>query len=116
MNMTLKIVLAIAAVLLVGYMLLARRGDVPTAEARRLVEGGARLVDVRTPEEFAGGHIEGAVNIPVQELDRRMSELGPKDAAIVVYCRSGARSAQAANMLKSAGYGSVHNLGAMSRW
>lgn len=114
--MTLKIVLGIVAVLLIGYMLLTRRGDVPVAEARRLVEGGARLIDVRTAQEFAGGHIEGAVNIPVQELDRRMAEVGPKDGTVVVYCRSGARSSQAASMLKNAGYASVHNLGAMSRW
>lgn len=103
-------------ILLIGYMLYTRRGDVSATDARRLVQGGAKLVDVRSPDEFAGGHIEGAVNIPVQELDGRMSELGPKDTTVIVYCRSGARSAHAARMLKSAGYGAVHNLGAMGRW
>jgi rhodanese-related sulfurtransferase len=56
------------------------------------------------------------VNIPVQELDGRMSELEPKDRPIVVYCRSGNRSGRAARMLKEAGYVSVHDLGAMTRW
>jgi rhodanese-related sulfurtransferase len=114
--MTLKIALAVVVILLIGYMLLMRRGDVAVADARRLVHGGAKLVDVRSPEEFADGHIDGAVNIPVHELDRRMAELGAKDTTVIVYCRSGARSAHAARMLKSAGYASVHNLGAMGRW
>ena len=84
--------------------------------SRRLVEAGARLVDVRTPQEFANGHIPGAVNMPVQDLERRMGELTGKDRPIVLYCRSGARSSSAARMLKSAGYTEVHDLGAMSRW
>jgi phage shock protein E len=114
--MTMKVALAIVALLLIGYLLLTRRGDVAVSDARRLVTGGAKLIDVRTAEEFAEGHIDGALNIPVHELDRRMAELGPKDTSIIVYCRSGARSAQAARMLKGAGYASVRNLGAMSRW
>jgi rhodanese-related sulfurtransferase len=114
--MTLKVLLAVVAVLLIGYMLVSRRGDVGVPDAKRLVQGGARLVDVRSPEEFAAGHIEGAVNIPVHELSGRMAELEPKDRAVVVYCASGARSARAASDLRAAGFASVHNLGAMSRW
>ena len=114
--MLLKIVLGLVAVLVLGNLLFMRGGDVTGSDARRLVESGARLVDVRTPEEFAAGHISGAVNIPVQELDRRMGELEPKEGAVVVYCRSGNRSASAARVLKSAGYAKVHDLGAMSGW
>jgi rhodanese-related sulfurtransferase len=115
--MTRAIVLALLAVALAGgYLLLRSQGDVTSSDARRLVEKGARLLDVRTSEEFARGHLPGAVNIPVQELDRRMSELEPKDRPIVVYCRSGNRSGRAARMLKDAGYVSVHDLGAMTRW
>lgn len=109
-------VIGIVAVLVVGYFLFMRGGDVTGSEARRLVEGGARLIDVRTRDEFAAGHIAGAVNIPVQELDRRMGELEPKDVPVVVYCRSGNRSGRATRVLKSAGYARVHDLGAMSRW
>jgi len=112
----LKVVAVVVAVILVGYLLFMRGGDVTSSDARRLVEGGARLLDVRTPEEFAVGHISGAINIPVQELDRRMGEIEPKDRAVVLYCRSGNRSGRAARMLKSAGYVAVHDLGAMSRW
>ena len=114
--MTSNIVIGIVIALAVGYLLLQRRGVVSSSDARRLVEAGARLVDVRTPQEFASGHIPGAVNIPVQDLGRRMTELDGKERPIVLYCRSGARSSTAARMLKSAGYAQVHDLGSMGRW
>ncbi|MGC4114684.1 MAG: rhodanese-like domain-containing protein [Myxococcales bacterium] len=97
--------------------MLKRRGDISSAEARKLVqEGGARLLDVRTPGEFAAGHIDGALNIPVQELSGSLKKVGPKDKPVVVYCASGARSAMAAQTLKANGWQTVRNLGAMSRW
>lgn len=74
------------------------------------------LVDVRTPEEFAAGHIEGAVNIPVQVLDQYISEL-PSDQPIVVYCRSGNRSATAVDMITRAGYSNVYDIqGGTNAW
>lgn len=82
---------------------------------RELVEKGALLLDVRTREEFREQHIQGAMNLPVQELDARIAELGPTDRAIVVYCRSGKRSAAAAQVLKNAGY-RVLDVGAMSNF
>ncbi len=78
---------------------------------------GAFLLDVRTPGEFSGGHIDGATNIPVQELEAQLSTLAAKkDQDIVVYCRSGHRSAQAAGILKQAGFTRVHDLGSISNW
>jgi rhodanese-related sulfurtransferase len=88
----------------------------PGAEARRLVGAGAVLLDVRTPEEFADGHVDGARNIPVQGLAGRLAEVGDKGTPVVVYCRSGGRSATAARMLKGAGYTTVFDLGPMSAW
>lgn len=85
------------------------------SDAKALVAKGAPLVDVRTPEEFAAGHIEGAINIPIDELDARKGEL-KKDADIVLYCRSGARSERGRALLAAAGYAKVYNLGAMSNW
>lgn len=98
-----------------AFLLFKRSGDVSVPEAKRLVAQGASLVDVRTVGEYASGHIDGAINIPLHELEARMSELN-KDAPIVLYCRSGNRSSTAKSTLESAGYTSVHNLGAMSRW
>lgn len=102
------------AFLVFRYMM--RRGRVAPAEARRLVEGGALLLDVRTPAEFAGGHIEGSTNVAVQELDARASSLCPKDRPVVVVCRSGMRSRLAAAILRRAGYVAVHDLGPLAAW
>ncbi len=111
-----NVVIGLVVALVIGYLLLQGRGSLSSAEAHRLVGAGARLVDVRTPAEFAAGHVPGAINIPVDELDRRMAELESKEQPIVLYCRSGSRSGRAAQMLKSAGYAQIHDLGAMSRW
>ena len=116
MSLTVDYVVFGLAALAVAWLLFKRRGDIAPAEARRLVQGGARLIDVRSAGEFASGHIAGAVNIPVQELGQRLEQVGPKDRPVVLYCASGARSAMAASMLKAKGWATVHNLGAMSRW
>lgn len=84
-------------------------------QARTLVAEGAFLLDVRTPEEFADGHIEGAVNVPVQSLRERLDEV-PRDRPIVVYCQSGRRSAAAAAILEQAGYEAIHDLGGIGNW
>ena len=73
------------------------------------------LIDVRTPQEYSSGHIAGAVNIPLQELSSRQSEL-PQDTPLILYCRSGNRSGQAANLLEDAGYSSIYNLGGTIQW
>ncbi|MCC6993968.1 MAG: rhodanese-like domain-containing protein [Deltaproteobacteria bacterium] len=88
----------------------------PGEEAHRLVEAGATLLDVRLPEEYQESHIKGAINIPVHELERRMSELGAKDKPIVVYCHSGGRSAQATALLEQASFAKVFDLGPMDAW
>jgi len=85
-----------------------------SARAHRMVEDGATLLDVRTPAEFEGGHVEGAMNVPLQSLTSRMNEV-PDDQPVVVYCLSGGRSASAARALESRGY-EVLDLGAMSNW
>ena len=112
--------LLLGLVVLVGIVILSRslvrRGDVTGAEAREMVERGARLVDVRTAREFAAGHLPGAVNIPLHELDRRTRELGSKERPIVVYCLSGHRSQRARAVLAADGFSAVHDLGAMRHW
>lgn len=100
----------------IGWQLLQQRGKAHPEEVHRLVDAGAQLIDVRSPEEFAAGHLPNARNIPVSELSKQLSTLGDKSKPVVVYCRSGARSARAAGELKAAGFSNVHDLGAMSRW
>lgn len=82
--------------------------------ARALVEGGATLVDVRTPKEFAERHVAEARNIPVDELEGRLSELS-KEHPVVVYCRAGGRAARAATLLRAAGF-TAHNMGGVDSW
>lgn len=86
------------------------------ADARQVVARGALLVDVRTPAEFAAGHVRGAVNIPVEQLERRLGELGPVDSPLVLYCHSGRRSARATRLLKGHGYNDVIDIGPMPNW
>ncbi len=69
------------------------------------------VVDVRTREEYAGGFYPGAVNIPLNELEERYSELGNKDREITLYCASGGRSASAVSFLKSLGFTNLTNGG-----
>jgi phage shock protein E len=106
--------IALAAALLV-YFLVHRLGKVSPARARQLVAEGAVLVDVRSPGEFAGGHLPGALNVPVSDVRRQAAALVEQGKPIVVYCASGMRSASAAATLKAAG-AQVFDLGAMSRW
>ena len=107
---------AFAVVTAAVYLVFGRGREIQGADARRLVAAGARLVDVRSPGEFANSHLPGAVNVPVQELDRRVAELGPRDGELILYCRSGSRSARAAALLRARGYTKVHNLGPMTAW
>jgi phage shock protein E len=107
-------IMALGLVSIIGYLFW--RGTVVVMNARRWVDSGALLLDVATPAEFAEAHIVGAVNIPAQAVAGRQAELGPRSRAIVVYARSGFRSAQAAHLLRSIGYHSVKNVGPMRRW
>jgi len=73
------------------------------------------LVDVRTPEEYAAGHLPTAINLPVSEIGSR-PPTDDKSALIVVYCASGARSARSKSILEALGYTAVVDFGAISRW
>ncbi len=89
-------------------------GQQAQSPGREAVARGALLLDVRTPSEFAGGHLEGALNIPVDELAARKGEIAA-GREVVVYCRSGRRSAIAADLLRDAGH-KVIDIGTMSAW
>ena len=76
------------------------------------IAAGAKVVDVRTPAEFADGAYPGAVNIPLAGAPGPDERAGPKDKPIVLYCASGARSGQAMRFLKQNGFTDVVNAGA----
>lgn len=85
--------------------------------AKKLVAGGARLVDVRAPDFYAREHIAGAINLPVAQVaERAPTEIGPVSTPVVLYCRTGAGSAKAAATLKQMGYVAVYDLGSYLNW
>ena len=91
--------------------------DVSVDEALRLWQNKeAVIIDVRTPGEFKDGHIPGVVNIPLDELEKRLAEI-PKTGKVVLICRTGNRSAQGTKLLRSKGFDNVFNsTGGMSTW
>lgn len=80
------------------------------AELQNIINDNAFLVDVRTPGEFAEGHVEGSVNIPLDTIPYQLEQFKDKNN-IVVFCRSGMRSAQAKGFLDQQGFTNVFNAG-----
>lgn len=108
-------------VLLAGLLLLAaacagadpKVGHISPAELEKRIQAGNApiVLDVRTPAEYAAGHIPGAINIPHDQLASRLGELGPKrDEEIVVHCQSGRRASMAEHVLRDAGFQHILDL------
>ena len=72
------------------------------------------ILDVRTPEEFSGGHYPNAINIPLNELPQRLNEIKEMKQPIVAYCRSGQRSEMAVSILKQNSVTEVYNGGGLN--
>lgn len=81
------------------------------ADYKELVQQGAIIVDVRSKAEFDGGHVNGAINIPLDTLSANLEKVGDKHSQIITCCMSGGRSTMAKNILDAAGYTNVHNGG-----
>ena len=80
-----------------------------TVDYAALIKQGGIILDVRSKVEYASGHIEGSINIPVDILKNSLSQLKDKNKPIITCCASGMRSARAKNILKTHGYTDVHN-------
>ena len=124
MSMVLILAIVIVVAIALWYAMASQKSDASTAITQHLTPQQYQatyatrdhlLVDVRTPEEFATGHIPGATNIALQSLPQRMAAL-PHDQPVILYCRSGARSREAARMLIQNGFSDVHNLGGITEW
>lgn len=85
-------------------------GGGPTVDLKNIISEGAFLVDVRTPMEFAEGHVKGSVNIPLNIVTSQLAKFKNKKN-IVVFCRSGGRSSQAKSILEQNGFTNVINGG-----
>ncbi|XEC95113.1 rhodanese-like domain-containing protein [Paenibacillus tarimensis] len=119
----LSIILAVLlCLLLIGCSLEAPATNpapkqVSAKEAKEMIdEGKVQVIDVRTPEEFEAGHIQGAKLIPLQQLEDRLDELD-KEQSYLLVCRTGNRSAQAQEVLANHGFNHTYNmLQGMAQW
>ena len=121
-----RIILLIALAVLVCFTLLSlypREGSTDSffrdpENLKHLVENQDSpylLLDVRTPSEYSSGYIPTAHNLPLQILGENLPET-PRDSLIILYCRSGNRSSQAARLLQKEGYTNVVDFGGINRW
>ena len=99
--------------ILSGIILLAVSGCCST-ESKISMGNNAVLLDVRTPEEHKSGYLEGAVLLPLAELESKtVNKIPDKNTPIYIYCRSGRRAGTAIEKLKAMGYTDLHNLGGL---
>jgi phage shock protein E len=111
-----RLVPALIALAMTGTAVAANLTPAEVAEQLRNPRTAPFLLDVRTSEEFAEGHVPGAKNVPVRELDGRLADI-PKDRPVVVYCHSGGRAKLASNLLRERGYTNVVEMtGSMMAW
>ena len=114
--------LVLAALLLAGCAAPAEAGsyrqiNMDEAITMMAEETGYIILDVRTAEEYAQGHIPGAINIPNETIGTgEIPELPDKDQLILVYCRSGNRSKQASEKLVKLGYTNIAEFGGINDW
>lgn len=108
--------LVIVAVAVGAVFLFKRASQIGAAAAVAHLKQGARIVDVRTPEEFRSDPLEGAINVPLGDLvSLAPRQLPDKNAVLLVHCLSGGRSMVAARQLRSMGYTQAFNLGSVGR-
>ena len=121
-----NIILAVLFFGLIGYLFIlpkstASKNDFNPDLSFELVKNGALLIDARSPEEFGAEHIEGAINIPHNKIEDKLSEIeslleGDKNKAIVIYCQSGRRSEIVKKALQKQAYKTVINHGGIDSW
>ena len=112
------IVLTVAVILYSVFMYFRQKKILKTLTEEEFKAGyrKAQLIDVREPNEFAGGHILGARNIPLTQLKTRLKEVRP-DKPVYLYCQSGSRSGRAAQLLYKKGYKDLNHLqGGFKKW
>jgi rhodanese-related sulfurtransferase len=112
--------LILGSCLFIGTLLLLRRmlhhpsGGSTMEDLMSLKAAGALIVDVRTADEFAQGHVPRSLNIPLDQVQARMGEID-RDRPVLLCCASGGRSGMAKQILDRAGYQQVHNAGPWTR-
>ena len=110
-----KIICLFLLLLSVGlFSACSKVSDEDLITARKAVENGAIIVDVRTSQEFKQKHVKGAINLPIEEIMKGAINL-PKNKELVLYCRSGSRSKTSAKVLREQGW-IVYDVATQSDW
>ena len=110
------IIVVITLVLLIAYTFLRRKGQISADAAVAYLKQGAVLIDVRSPAEFTTGHLNGAINLPLPQIDALIGDhVKDKDQVLLLHCQSGMRSGVARNRLSALGYTRAYNLGSYDR-
>lgn len=113
---TLLILIAFVGLGAIGWLLVAMRGQLSESAVRRLLQTGAKVIDVRSPGEFTARHLAGAINQPYGDIVNHIGTIAPdRSAPVLVHCQSGGRSAIARRLLRRHGYTRVYNLGSLRR-
>lgn len=119
--MKFKIILAVLLVAIVGVIIASPSSSNPTSASsltfqkiKTDVAAGGQLMDVRTAPEFTSGHIDGAINLSLQDIQAGARPTIAKTTPLYIYCHTGNRSSQATAILKAAGYTNIIDLGAIT--
>lgn len=105
-------------IIIIAYFVIKKViiNDLNTEKARKMIDEGAVIVDVRSDSEYQASHLDGTVHIPLPELkDRIAKKVADKRKVILLHCRSGSRSFAGKRVLKGMGYENVYNLGSFGR-
>ncbi len=94
-----------------GFKRCEEENDINMKQLEEFIKQGAILIDVRSPQEYKEGHLDGAICIPTYEIEMQIqNEIKNKEEKIVLYCDSGMRSKRAQKKLQKMGYINVYNL------
>ncbi len=108
--------LLILAAIVVAFLIFKIAGQVSAGDAQTYLKQGALVIDVRSPGEFASGHLSMALNIPLDVIESVVPErVKDHNQVLLLHCLSGTRSGMAKMKLKSMGYTQVFNLGSIGR-
>lgn len=108
------IVIVIILIIAIGGALVYRNSTTCCAsEAEKLIDNTV-VIDVRTPEEYAASHVESAILFSLQDMQAGQMPQLDKETPVAVYCRSGNRSNQAAQLMKQAGFTNIRDIGAIT--
>ncbi len=106
----------IIAAIIVVFLLLKRARLISAAQAKQYLQQGAKVIDVRTEQEYRDKHIPDAINLPLDSITETIAQHVPdKDKPVLLHCAGGIRSGMARTKLRKLGYTKAYNLGAYAR-